>query len=74
MLIKKQYSKIAAMVRNVASLADRVREFDEKVGPLEKQLSGLYEQLDDCTPKVRTEETKDFKGARESLYNKYKQK
>ena len=32
MLIKKQYSKIAAMVRNVASLADRVREFDEKVG------------------------------------------
>ena len=53
---------------------EKIREFDEKVGPLEKQLSGLYEQLDDCTPKVRTEETKDFKGARETLYNKYKQK
>ena len=53
---------------------EKIREFDEKVGPLEKQLSGLYELLDDCTPKVRTEETKDFKGAREILYDKYKQK
>lgn len=53
---------------------EKTREFDEKIVPLEKQLSGLYEQLDDCTPKVRTEATKDFKGARETIYDKYKAK